>query len=85
MKKEVEIGDVLIYRGGVFTLEKDRPQMITSIDVNGGFFTKFIDNDDLNIINPNSGYFEACDKISKDEHKLNLRNGIPINWHNEEQ
>lgn len=84
MKREVEIDDVLIYRGDVFSREKDRVQIITSIDVNGSFFTKFIDNDELNIINPNSGYFEVCDIIPKEEHKLNLGNGIPINWDNED-
>ena len=84
MKRDVEIDDVLIYRGDVFSCEKDRVQIITSIDVNGSFFTKFIDNDELNIINPNSGYFEVCDIIPKEEHKLNLGNGIPINWDNED-
>ena len=81
--KEVEIDDVMIYRGDIFKNEKDRNQIVTDIDVNGSFFTKFLDTGDLNIINPHSGYFELCEIIPKEEHKLSLENGIPINWDDE--
>jgi len=81
--KEVEIDDVIIYRGDVYKHEKDRNQIITFIDVNGSFFTKFIDGDEMNIVNPNSEYFELCEIIPKEEHKLKLTNGIPINWDDE--
>jgi hypothetical protein len=37
----------------------------------------------MNIVNPNSGYFEICDIIPKEKHKLKLDNGIPINWDDE--
>lgn len=77
------IDDVLIYRGDVYKHEKDRYQIIIRIDVNGSFFTKFMDTGDLNFVNPNSGYFELCDIIPKEEHKLKLDNGIPIIWDDE--
>ena len=80
---EIEIDDVVIYRGDIFKNEKDRNQIVTDIDVNGSFFTKFLDTGDLNIINPHSGYFELCEIIPKEEHKLSLDNGIPINWDDE--
>ena len=81
--KKIEIDDVLIYRGDVYKNENDRNQIVTSINVNGDLFTKFMDVDDLNVININSGYFELCDIIPKEDHKLKLTNGIPINWDDE--
>jgi hypothetical protein len=42
-----------------------------------------MDTDDMNIVNLNSGYFELCDIIPKEKHKLKLTNGIPINWDDE--
>jgi len=83
MEKKIEIDDVLIYRGDIYKLEKDRKQIITFIDTSGSLFTKFMDTDDMNIVNPNSGYFEICDIIPKEKHRLELTNGIPINWDNE--
>jgi hypothetical protein len=80
---KIEIDDVLIYRGDVYKNEKDRNQIITFIDTSGSLFTKFIDGDEMNIVNPNSGYFEICDIIPKEKHKLKLDNGIPINWDDE--
>jgi hypothetical protein len=81
--KKIEIDDVVIYRGDIYKSEKDRNQIIISIGSNGCFFTKFMDTDDKNIINPNSEYFELCDVIAKDAHNLKLTNGIPINWDGE--
>jgi ssDNA-binding Zn-finger/Zn-ribbon topoisomerase 1 len=81
--EEIEIDDVLIYRGDIYELEKDRNQIITFIDVDGSLFTKFIDGDEMNIVNPKSGYFYFCDIIPKEKHKLKLTNGIPINWDDE--
>jgi len=80
MGKEIEIDDIVIYRGDVYKQEKDRKQIVTSIGVNGSFFTKFTDTGDLNIVNPGSGYFEQSEVISKKEHNLKLDNGLPINW-----
>jgi len=77
---KIGIDDILIYRGGVYRDEKDRFQIVTSIDLDGNLFTKFNDNDELNIINVKSGYFELCDIIPKEKNNLELNNGIPMNW-----
>jgi hypothetical protein len=80
---KIEIDDVLIYRGDVYKHEKDRNQIIIRINGIGDLVTKFMDTDDMNIVNLNSGYFELCDIIPKEKHKLKLTNGIPINWDDE--
>jgi len=80
MGKEIEIDDIVIYRGDVYKSEKDRKQIVTSIDVNGSFFTKFMDTDDLNIVNTNSGYFEQCEIILRKDNNYELPNGLPFVW-----
>jgi hypothetical protein len=81
--EKIEVDDVFIYDGDVFNMEKNRPQLVKSITIDGNYITKFVDTEDLNIINPNSGYFTSCKVIPGLEHKLNLTNGIPINWGDE--
>ena len=81
MSRNVEVDDVLIYRGENFLKEKNREQIVTSVDVNGSFFTKFLDcNDESNFINIKSAYYEECEIISKDDVNINLSNGVPLIW-----
>lgn len=81
--REIGIDDVLVYRGNAFGTEKGRNQLIIRVVMDGSFFTKFMDNGYLNIINPRSGYYEECDIIPKEKHKLSLENGIPMVWDDE--
>lgn len=83
MDISVEIDDIIIYRGDSFSKECGRQQIVTFVDVNNTIFTKFIDDDSLNCINMLSGYFDSCEIIPKDKHKLELKNGIPLIWGDE--
>lgn len=80
MERNLLVDDVLIYCGAVYPHEKGRYQIVIKLLDSGTFHTKFVDNGDLNVINVRSGYFSQCEVIDKNLVKIEMGNGVPLNW-----